>query len=231
MLIISNYLLGTKSIETISTREVHEILYVRIENELSDPEIYILEDINTPQITKQLLIVQENVQLDLSINELKFINAFEFRKGLHKFFVFDLPNKKVINKNIISQNNNYVKAESSVNTIQPEIDVFKKFVRVPKPDLDKIYTKDELLKMHPLKQLRYILINKYNLKNRICNKLSIDNQIDFILVSQEGQVVNPLSYLNTYKDFEEVCNNINETSKESIRVLSRSNYDPQLKIF
>jgi len=228
MLIISNYLLGTKSIETISTREVHEILYVRIENELSDPEIFILEDINTPEITKQLLIVQENVQIDLRISDLKFVNAFEFRKGLHKFFVFDLPTKRLYNKNIISNNTNYKKAESSVNNIDTEIDIYKKYVRVPKPDLDKIYTKDELLKMHPLKQLRYILIKKYNIKNKICNKLSVDNQIDFILTSQDGHTINPLSYIEcNVKSEKELDPNLSN----NIKVLTKPNYDPQLKFF
>jgi hypothetical protein len=77
MLIISKYLLGTKSIESFTTRESHKILNVRLENEVSDPEIYVLEDTSTPEITKHLLIIEDNLQLDNKIDNLNYINSLE----------------------------------------------------------------------------------------------------------------------------------------------------------
>lgn len=224
MLIISKYLLGTKSIETIKTREEHKILYIRLENEVSDPEIYILENIDTDEITKNILIVEDNVQLNYHIDDLKFINVFEFRKGLHKFFVFELLNNDIVSLNDISRREGYI-APMHKNDFEEDIDIYKKYARVPKPDLDKIYTRDELLKMHPMKQLRYLLIQKYNVKNRICNKLSIDHQIEYILLSQEGNNTNPLSFV--YEKPKTLVFDENDI-EHNITILTHSLHDPQL---
>lgn len=224
MLIISKYLLGTKSIETIKTREEHKILYIRLENEVSDPEIYILENTDTDEITKNILIVEDNVQLNYHIEDLKFINVFEFRKGLHKFFVFELLNNDIVSLNDISRREGYI-APIHNNGFEEDIDIYKKYARVPKPDLDKIYTKDELLKMHPMKQLRYLLIQKYNVKNRICNKLSIDHQIEYILLSQEGKNTNPLSFV--YEKPKTLVFDENDI-EHNITILTHSPHDPQL---
>ena len=223
MLIISKYLLGTKSIETIKTREEHKILNIRLENEVSDPEIYILENTDTKEITKSILIVEDNVQLNYHIEDLKFINVFEFRKGLHKFFVFELLNNDIINLDDISTREGYVTPMFN-NGIEEEIDLYKKYARVPKPDLDKVYTKEELENMHPMKQLRYLLIQKYNVKNRICNKLSLDHQIEYILLSQEGKKTDPLSLIN--KNPKSLV--LNDSNVEhDISILSHFPNDPQ----
>lgn len=224
MLIISKYLLGTKSIETIKTREEHKILNIRLENEVSDPEIYILENTDTNEITKNILIVEDNVQLNYHIEDLKFINLFEFRKGLHKFFVFELLNNDVINLDDISRREGYSSPIFN-NGLEEEIDLYKKYARVPKPDLDKVYSKEELEKMHPLKQLRFLLIQKYNMKNRICSKLSIEHQIEYILLSQEGKDTNPLSLV--YEKPKPVVFNDSDI-EHTITILSHSKHDPQL---
>lgn len=231
MLIISKYLLGTKSIESFTTRQTHKILNVRLENEVSDPEIYVLEDINTPEITKYLLIVEDDVQLDNKIDNLEYINFFEIRKGLHKFFVFELLNNDNFKTKNISTRKEYKKPQSTINFSNTEIDIYKKYARVPKPDLDKIYTKEELLQLHPIKQLKYLLINKYHIKNKICNKLSIDKQIEFILISQDGNVINPLSLIKVETQEEEFVKKIPKEITDSIKILNQSTYDPQLKFF
>ncbi len=223
MLIISKYLLGTRSIESISTREKHKILNVRVENDYSDPEIYILEESETPEIVKNLLIIEENIQLNYKFSELNYINTFEFRKGLHKFFVFEIINNENININHISKRKDFIKVKSNLDNFETEIDVYKKYARVPKPDLDKDYSKDELLKMHPTKQLKHLLLNKYNLKNKVCKKLSIENQIDFILNSQEGKKIDPLSLVNP----KEIQLFNTEDTPNNIKMVSYSNNDPQ----
>ncbi len=225
MLIISKYLLGTRSIECISTREKHKILSVRVENDYSDPEIYILEESETPEVVKNLLIIEENIQLNYKFSDLNYINFFEFRKGLHKFFVFEIINNENISINHISTRKDFVKVESNLDNFENDIDVYKKYARVPKPDLDKHYTKDELLKMHPTKQLKHLLLNKYNLKNKVCKKLSIENQIDFILNSQDGKKIDPISLINPTEiqlfDIEDI--------QSDVKVISYSNNDPQFK--
>jgi len=223
MLIISKYLLGTRSIESISTREKHKILNVRVENDYSDPEIYILEESETPEVVKNLLIIEENIQLNYKFSELNYINTFEFRKGLHKFFVFEIINNENININHISKRKDFIKVKSNLDNFETEIDVYKKYARVPKPDLDKDYSKDELLKMHPTKQLKHLLLNKYNLKNKVCKKLSIENQIDFILNSQEGKKIDPLSLVNP----KEIQLFNTEDTPNNIKMVSYSNNDPQ----
>lgn len=225
MLIISKYLLGTRLIESITTRQNHKILNVRVENDYSDPEIYILEESETPEIVKNLLVIEENIQLNYKFSDLSYINSFEFRKGLHKFFVFELISEENLSINHISERKDYVKVQSNLDNFETEIDIYKKYARVPKPDLDKDYTKDELLQMHPTKQLKYLLLNKYNLKNKVCNKLSIEKQIEFILISQEGKKINPLSLINPQ---EIQLFNTSDTSND-IKILSYSNNDPQLK--
>lgn len=229
MLVISKYLLGTKSVETVITRKEHKILYVRLENEYSDPEVYILENIDTEEIVKRFLIVEDNIQLNYPMDDLEFINVYEFRKGLHKFFVFELKNNDEFNLNDIScrEISNLKPHYNNINTAINEIDMYKKYARVPKPDLDKIYSEDELLSMHPMKQLRYILINKYNIKNRICNKLSLDKQIEYILLSQEGKVHNPLDLITNNKVENHIINN--DDPENHITILFHSSNDPQIK--
>jgi hypothetical protein len=230
MLIISKYLLGTKSIESFTTRESHKILNVRLENEVSDPEIYVLEDTSTPEITKHLLIIEDNLQLDNKIDNLNYINSFELRKGLHKFFVFELLNGYNFKKEDISTRTEFKQSKSTINFTETNLDIYKKYARVPKPDLDKIYSKEELVELHPIKQLKYLLINKYNIKNRICNKLSVDKQLEFILISQEGNKVDPLSLIKIDKPKLNIIT-IKNSNCDSAKVLSQSPYDPQLKFF
>jgi hypothetical protein len=229
MLVISKYLLGTKSVETVITRKEHKILYVRLENEYSDPEVYILENIDTEEVVKQFLIVEENIQLNYPIDNLDFINVYELRKGLHKFFVFELKNINEFNINHISirEFSNTKPQYNNVNVDTNEIDIYKKYARVPKPDLDKIYTEGELLSMHPMKQLRYLLINKYNIKNRICNKLSIEKQVEYILLSQEGKVHNPLSLISNNNVENKIIDE--DGSENNITILFQSSDDPQIK--
>ena len=227
MLIISKYLLGTKSVESIVTREEHKILYVRIENEVSDPEIYILENVNSKEIIKEILIVEDNVQLNYNLNSLHFINVFEFRKGFHKFFVFEFSNEIDLNVNNITTRKDY--EISNYNNPTDEIDFQKKYARIPKPDLDKIYTEDELLKMHPIKQLRYILIHKYYIKNRICNKISLDKQIELILSYQEENIIDPFSFINKTTNYLPESSHYSDFEKDKyITILTHQNKDPQI---
>lgn len=228
MLIISKYLLSTKSVVSIITREEHRILYARLENELSDPEIYVLENINTKEITKNILIIEDNVQLNYNMDSLNFINTFEFRKGLHKFFVFEFNSKIDINLKDINTRHDYDTSQCNTN-FDEEIDIYKKYARLPKPDLDKIYTEYELLNLHPTKQLRYILINKYNIKNSICNKISVEDQIKFIISSQKGNYIDPLSYIiSTQLPSSISYSNSELVVDKIITILTHQNNDPQL---
>ncbi len=187
MLSITKYLLGCRDIETIMTREDSKILYVRLENDKSDPELYILENLDSEPISKSFLIIEDNNSFDFNTFDLNFIGEYEFRNGVHKFFLFELLNFESSNITSFTYFTTNTAIDKNVNYIhQEEYDINKKYARLPKPDFKRVYTKEELEDMHPQKQLRFLLLNKYNVPRNLINKISVNNQIEYILKEQDG---------------------------------------------
>lgn len=190
---ITKYPLKSKQVQTINIREDYQILDVHLENDKSDPELYILENLDSDKVYKNILICQELFDIEYSIDELTYIGKFSINKGLHKFFVFE------VHSNIIKTlHNQHIKIEDlpKIELDMEDNTTIQKWARIPKPDLDKIYSKEELSLMHPERQLKYLLINKYELKGRIRNKLSIEGKIDFILRKQNGEEFDPYDLID-----------------------------------
>lgn len=197
MLSITKYLLGCRDIETIMTYEDSQILHVRLENDKSDPELYILENLDSSPISKSFLIIEDNNSFDYSTQDLKFVGEYEFRNGVHKFFLFELLNFE--SKNITSFSfftTNTLPKYTNVSYTNNEIDVNKKYARLPKPDFKRIYTKEELQEMHPKKQLQFLLLNKFNVPKKLAKKISINNQIEYILKEQDGIETNVSDFVD-----------------------------------
>jgi hypothetical protein len=185
---IKRHLIGTKEIETIQTRETSKVIRVKIENDKSLAELYVAEDENTLEVQKNFLIIQENFRVFYDFNELEYVGSFDIRNGLHTFWVFEIKSEYV--KNINAPVKKFENIE--INITQPIIkQTVQKWKRLPKPDLNKNFTEYELQDMHPERQLKYILNKKYNLKGRVINKLTIENQINYILTIQNGDFCDP----------------------------------------
>jgi hypothetical protein len=231
---IKKHIIGTKDIETIQTRENSKILGVRIENDRSLPEIFLLEDENSNEIQKNFLIAQEGFRILYDFDELEFIGSYSIRNNLHIFWVFEIKSEYI--KRIGTPIKLIEDIEISIT--QPIIQTtIKKWTRLPKPDLNKSFTKDELEEMHPERQLKYILIKKYNLKGRLANKLSVENQIKYILSTQNGDdcdVIELIETQNFSKKTEKFSKILNENSLlvsqniEDITLVFHSIQDPQL---
>lgn len=195
-MLVKRHLIGTKQIETIQTREVSKVLMVKLENDRSLVELFVAEDDTTPEIQKNFLIVQEKYRILYSYDELEYVGSFSIRNGLYTFWVFEIKSDYI--KNIGTPIKKIEDVE--INIVQPIIkESIKKWKRLPKPDLNKTFTEEELKDMHPERQLKYILIKKYNLKGRIINKLSVDNQIRYIIQVQNGDDCSPEQLLHTQK--------------------------------
>ena len=83
--------------------------------------------------------------------------------------------------------------------------------------------------MHPIKQLRYILIHKYYIKNRICNKISLDKQIELILSYQEENIIDPFSFINKTTNYLPESSHYSDFEKDKyITILTHQNKDPQI---
>jgi hypothetical protein len=188
MVSISKYLLGCRDIETITTREDSNILFVRLENDKSNPELYILENLESNPINKSFIIIEENVSVPFHNKDLRFIGEFEFRNGVHKFFVFEIMNfTNDEATSFIFDKKDIVSFGNIKNIpINKDIDINQKYIRLPKPDFKRLFTREELLDMHPEKQVGFLLLNKYNIPRKLLKKVSINNKIDFILQAQEG---------------------------------------------
>lgn len=211
-MLVKRHLIGTKQIETIQTREVSKVLMVKLENDRSLVELFVAEDDTTPEIQKNFLIVQENYRILYSYDELEYVGSFSIRNGLYTFWVFEIKSDYI--KNIGTPVKKIEDVE--INIVQPIIkESIKKWKRLPKPDLNKTFTEEELKDMHPERQLKYILIKKYNLKGRIINKLSIDNQIRYIIQVQNGDDCSPEQLLHTQKVKE-------NPTKESIKLTNEN---------
>ena len=63
--------------------------------------------------------------------------------------------------------------------------------------------------MHPERQLKYILNKKYNLKGKVINKLSVENQINYIISIQDGNNCPPEQLLQNQNLN---INNVKETN-------------------
>lgn len=231
---IKKHIIGTKDIETIQTREKCKILGIRIENDRSLPEIHLLEDESTKEVQKHFLIAQENFRILYDFDELEVIGYYTIRNNLHVFWVFEIKSDYIKR---ISEPIRIIE-DVEININRPIIqDVIKKWTRLPKPNLDKNYTKDELESMHPERQLKYILNKKYNLKGRVANKLSLENQIQYILSIQNGEDCSAEELLNSQysnKTFEGISRLIYKDdstdiiSSEGIVLVFYSNNDPQI---
>ena len=192
MLTFKRYPLESVLIQTIEVHKKHTIYGVFLENDKSDPVLYVLEDKSSELCEKTIIICQEMFEVDYDIEEIKFIGGFAVNRGFHKFWVFEVLSDKTID---------IPKKEIKIERFEPPIDIdsipsVAKWARIPKPDLDKIYTKEELKSMHPDRQLKYLLINKYELKGRIRNKLSNEKKIEYILRKQEGENFDPESLID-----------------------------------
>lgn len=212
MLSITKYLLDVKQVQTIETRSISKVLTVRIENERSKPEIYILEDLESPVMTKSFLVCQEAFQLDHYIGDLSFIGMYDIREGLHKFWVFEILDTHLLRapSNTLSfrsgvqgsqgsqgsYTNTAIYSPNLRNTANPstlmlpshqvpEEKPIPKYARVPKPDKNVVYSLEQLKAMDSQRQLKPLTV-LYGLKGRTKNQLSKENQIKFILSCQEG---------------------------------------------
>lgn len=178
--------------QKIEVHKIHKVFGLFLENEASDPELYVLEDLSSEKCEKTIVICQEMFDLDYKLDELEFIGGYTINRNTHKFWVFEVISDKV--QSIPEQE---IKIERPEFLDIPEgIPVVAKWARIPKPDLDKIYTKEELKSMHPDRQLTYILTNKYELKGRVRNKLSTDKKIEYILRKQNGEDLDPISLID-----------------------------------
>lgn len=193
-MVIKRHIIGTKEIETIQTREISKVLSVNLENDRSLVELFVAEDDTSPEMQKNFLIIQEKYRILYGYDELEYVGTFTVRNGLYTFYIFEIKS-------------NYIKSISTpikkienveINIVEPIIkETIKKWKRLPKPDLNKNFTEEELKDMHPERQLKYILNKKYNLKGRVINKLSIENQINYIISIQDGINCNPEQLLQS----------------------------------
>lgn len=219
MLTFKRYPLESVLIQKIEVHKKHTIYGVFIENDKSDPVLYVLEDKSSELCEKTIIICQEMFEVDYNIEEIKFIGGYTINRGFHKFWVFEVLSDKTIDipkKEIKIEKFDF---PSEVDSIP----IIAKWARIPKPDLDKIYTKEELKSMHPERQLKYLLINKYELKGRIRNKLSIEKKIEYILRKQEGENFDPESLIDDSPIFipkENVESILNITLDESTSTAS-----------
>lgn len=192
MLIPRRHQLKSVLFQKIEVHKIHKVYGLFLENEASDPELYVLEDLSSEKCEKTIIICQEMFDLDYELDELEFIGGFTINKNTHKFWVFEVLSDKVQ-----STPEQEVKIERPEPINIPEgIPSIAKWARIPKPDLDKIYTKEELKSMHPERQLKYILSDKYELKGRVRNKLSTDKKIEYILRKQNGEDLDPISLID-----------------------------------
>lgn len=192
MLTFKRYPLESVLVQKIELHKKHTIYGVFLENDKSDPVLYVLEDKSSELCEKTIIICQEMFEVDYDIEEINFIGGYTINRGFHKFWVFEVLSDKTID---------VPKKEIKIEKFDfpPEIDSIPsvaKWARIPKPDLDKIYTKEELKAMHPERQLKYLLINKYELKGRIRNKLPLEKKIEYILRKQEGENFDPESLID-----------------------------------
>ena len=192
MLTFKRYPLESVLVQTIKVHKKHTIYDVFLENDKSDPVLYVLEDMSSELCEKSIIICQEMFEVDYDIEEVKFIGGFSVNRGFHKFWVFEVLSDK--NIDIPKKEIKIQKFESAIEI--DSIPSVAKWERIPKPDLDKIYTKEELKSMHSERQLKYLLINKYELKGRIRNKLSVEKKIEYILRKQEGEIFDPESLID-----------------------------------
>lgn len=191
MITLKKYPLKSKTIQSFELHESHIVFEVRVENDVSDPELYILEDTTTELVETHILICQELFEINYKLKQLKYIGNYLVNR-IHKFWIFEVLSGDI--KSIVTDE---IKIEKYKNSqIEEEKPTIAKWARIPKPDLDKVYTIEELKDMHPERQLKYILVNKYEVKGRIRNKLSIDKKIEYILRKQNGEDLEPESLLN-----------------------------------
>ncbi len=209
MLTVNKYLLDSKQVQTIETHEISRFLDIRIENERSKPELYILEDTSSNKTQRRILVCQEGFEINYNIDSLIKIGMYSIRDGLHKFWVFEIEDSaKPITSSMRSLN---LSAGIGIQGSQGSQGTalyastmnhgmynhnsgefgdhpIAKYARVPKPDFTKTYTFEELKAMDSIRQLKP-LTQHYGLKGRTKNRISKENQIKFILSCQEG---NPL---------------------------------------
>ena len=205
-MVIKRHIIGTKEIETIQTREISKVLYVKLENDRSLVELFVAEDDTTPEFQKNFLIIQEKYRILYSYDELEYVGTFSVRNGLFTFYIFEIKSDYI--KNINSPIKKIEDVE--INIVQPIIkETIKKWKRLPKPDLNKTFTEEELKDMHPERQLKYILNKKYNLKGKVINKLSVENQINYIISIQDGNNCPPEQLLQNQNLN---INNVKETN-------------------
>lgn len=217
MITLKKYPLKSKTIQSLELHKSHRIFEVRVENDKSDPELYILEDTTTQVAETHIIICQELFEINYKLEELNYIGNYLVNR-IHKFLIFEL-----ISDNIENIKTDDIKRENYKNPeIEEEKPKMAKWARIPKPDLDKVYTIEELKDMHPERQLKYILVNKYEVKGRIRNKLSIDKKIEYILRKQNGENLEAESLLNEHtiiiprENVEDILKTIENDRKDEI---------------
>ena len=98
-MVIKRHIIGTKEIETIQTREISKVLYVKLENDRSLVELFVAEDDTTPEFQKNFLIIQEKYRILYSYDELEYVGTFSVRNGLFTFYIFEIKSDYIKNIN------------------------------------------------------------------------------------------------------------------------------------
>lgn len=230
MLTISKYLIEeSKQVQTIQTRSNSKFLHIRLENEKSKPEIYILEDTTSDIINKTIILCQEAFDIPYKMEDITFVGFYQIRNGLHKFWLFEvLPDDaKIAYKPVVinTTNNN-----TSTNL---EDKPLQKYARVPKPDLNKIYTEQELMAMDSVRQLK-LLTQHYGVRGKMNTIMSKTEQIKYILARQSGKTISPYDIIEKNMITNASINGMDDNSNNDFttinpKIVYRNNDDPQLQ--
>lgn len=96
MLIINRNLINTDAMQMIETYSDSMMLYIRQQNDLSAPELYILEDQDSEPAFRSIMVLTVEQSIPITnLNQVNFIGTFSFRNDPTIYLVFEILNEYI----------------------------------------------------------------------------------------------------------------------------------------
>ena len=96
MPIITRHLINSDSMQMIETYSDSMMLYIRQENYLSVPELYILENQDSEPILKSIIVLTVEQSIPITnLNQMNFLGTFSFRNDSNTYLVFEIVNEYI----------------------------------------------------------------------------------------------------------------------------------------
>ena len=95
---ITRHLINSDAMQMIETYSDSMMLYVRQQNDLSQPELFIMEEQTSIPVLKSIMVLTAEQSIPITnLNLMNFLGTFSFRNDPSNYLVFEITDEDISN--------------------------------------------------------------------------------------------------------------------------------------